>query len=288
MEDAEGETDMIPFEFEYYRPETIQEAVETYQNIQTGGKTVIFYGGGTEFITFARLNTVTADAVIDIKGIQECNVLTFQDDQLVIGAALSLNKINEANVFPLLGQTIKKIADHTSRNKISIGGNLTSRLIYREGVLPLLLAEANVKIASSEGELTIPFEDIFYQELKLSPGQFLVQIIIDKACTRLPFVSLKKTKMSKVGYPVVTVAAVMKNKQIQAAISGVCTYPFRSKKLEAALNDSSLTKEERVEKAVSLLPDTIISDLLGSAEYREFVLKNALLEAIDVLEVEQA
>ena len=58
----------------------------------------------------------------------------------------SLNKITDSKLFPLLGQTVKQIADHTSRNKITIGGNMNSELIYTESVLPLLLVDAKVKI----------------------------------------------------------------------------------------------------------------------------------------------
>ena len=110
----------------------------------------MFYSGGTEFITFARVNKLRADAVIDIKGIPECNVLEIHGDQLVIGAAVSLNKITDSKLFPLLGQTVKQIADHTSRNKITIGGNMNSKLIYKESVLPLLLVDAKVKITEGE------------------------------------------------------------------------------------------------------------------------------------------
>lgn len=279
---------MIPFDFEYYRPDTVQEAVKIFHKVRNEGKIVIFYSGGTEFITFARLNTITAEAIIDIKGIPECNVLEFQNDQLVIGTATSLNKISESNLFPLLGQGMKKIADHTSRNKITIGGNMGSRLIYRESVLPLLLADAKVKIVGVEGERIVPLTDVFDKELKLATGEFLVQILIDKTYIDLPFVSLKKTKMSKVGYPLVSVAAIVKDRNLRAAISGVCEFPFRSAELETALNDFTLKKAERVDKAVSLLPTAIINDQLASAAYREFVLKNTLSEAIDVLEVAQA
>ena len=63
----------------------------------------MFYSGGTEFITFARVNKLSADAVIDIKGIPECNVLEMHGDQLVIGAAVSLNKITEFKSVSLVG-----------------------------------------------------------------------------------------------------------------------------------------------------------------------------------------
>ncbi|MFZ7943494.1 FAD binding domain-containing protein [Neobacillus sp. 19] len=275
---------MIPFDFEYYKPDTISEAVNTFHDLQNQGKLVIYYSGGTEFITFSRINQLKADAVIDLKGIADCHVLEFQGDQLVIGSAVSLNQISESNLFPLLGKTVKKVADHTSRNKITLGGNLNSQLIYREGILPLLLSDAKVKIAGIEGELVLPLENVFTEELKLDAGQFLVQIIIDKNYTALPFVSIKKTKISKVSYPVVSIGALVKDQQIRAAFSGVCQYPFRSKQMEAALNESSLSKTERIDKAVTLIPSEIIDDIQASREYREFVLKNALLEIYDSLE----
>ncbi|MFK9090455.1 FAD binding domain-containing protein [Bacillus salipaludis] len=275
---------MIPFDFEYYKPQTISEAVQTFQELRNQGKQVMYYCGGTEFITFSRINKMEAEAVIDIKGLPDCHVFEQLGDQLVIGSAVSLNKISESNLFPLLGNTVKQVADHTSRNKITIGGNINSRLIYREGILPLLLTDAKVKIAGIDGETVLPLEDVFNQEVKLGAGQFLVQIFIKKSYMSLPFVCLKKTKISKIGYPVVSIAALVKEQQIHAAFSGVCEYPFRSSQVEAALNETSLSKAERIDKAVTLLPSQIVDDIQASREYREFVLKNALLEIVEGLE----
>ncbi|MFC4798599.1 FAD binding domain-containing protein [Neobacillus sp. GCM10023253] len=279
---------MIPFEFEYYKPASIQEAVQTFKSLQNQGKTVIYYNGGTEFITFSRINKMTAEAVIDLKGIPDCNVIEFQGEELVIGSSLSLNKISETDLYPLLSQTIKRVADHTSRNKITLGGNLNSRLIYRECLLPLLVADAKIKIAGDEGETTLPLNDIFDKEIKLNPSQFIVQILINKTNVNLPFVSLKKTKISKIGYPIVSLAAVEKDKQILAALSGVCEFPFRSSEMEAALNDTSLSIDERIDKALSRLPAQIIEDIQASAAYRQFVLKNTLREMLDNLEAAKA
>ena len=274
---------MIPFDFEYYQPTTIQEAIETFQRILKVGKTAIYYSGGTEFITFARTIQAYADAVIDIKGIPECHSLEIDGQQLIIGSAVSLNKISESTLFPLLGQTVKHIADHTSRNKITIGGNINSKLIYREGILPLLLTDAKVRIAGPGGEIVLPFTKVYQKEILLDAGQFIVQILIDSSFLHLNFASLKKTKMSKVGYPVVSISALMKDNQIRAAFSGVCPYPFRSEEIEHVLNDPSYNMNEQLEKIVSLFPEPIVSDSLGAAEYRQFVFKNALLEAVENL-----
>ncbi|MDR7000646.1 FAD binding domain-containing protein [Neobacillus niacini] len=274
---------MIPFDFEYYKPTTVTEALNIFEDIQKRGKKVIFYSGGTEFITFARMNKMAAEAVIDIKGIPDCQVLEVQGETLVIGSAVSLNKIVDSKLFPLLGQTVKGVADHTSRNKITLGGNINSGLMYREGVLPLLLSDAMVKIAGNEEKNILPLKDVFNKKLQLNSGQLLVQIIIDVSYASQKFICLKKTKISKVGYPVVTIAALIKDSKIRAAFSGVCDYPFRSSEIEAILNDTSLTNDEQIEKAVKGLPSPIVNDIQASAGYREFVLKNTLQETIEAL-----
>ena len=87
---------------------------------------------------------------------------------------------------------------------------------------------------------------------------------MDTSYIDLPYVSLKRTKISKVGYPVVSVAAIVKDNWIRVAFSGVCDYPFRSDKIEKILNDTSLPVDERVEKAVAHLPSVIVDDIQGS------------------------
>lgn len=276
---------MISFDFDYYKPSSLDEAVETFNRVHKLGKKVMYYSGGTEIITFARVNTISADAVIDIKGIPECNVLELQGDKLIIGAAVSLNKITESNLFPLLGQTVKQIADHTSRNKITIGGNMNSQFIYREGMLPFLVTDAKVMLAVKNEVEMHPLEDFFNK--KMDKMTFLVQIHVDTSYLDLPFINLKRTRMSKVGYPVVSVAALVKDNHIRVAFSGVCEHPFRSTVVEGVLNDTSLTELDRVDKAIAKLPATIVQDIYASAKYREYVLKNVLTDTLEALEAKK-
>ena len=49
----------------------------------------MYYSGGTEMITLARLNHVQTKAVIDIKAIRECQMSGFHDGFLITGSGLS-------------------------------------------------------------------------------------------------------------------------------------------------------------------------------------------------------
>jgi CO/xanthine dehydrogenase FAD-binding subunit len=277
---------MVPFDFTYHQPSSIQEAIQLFQTLQQQGKKPMYYAGGTEIITLSRLNLVFTEAVIDIKGIPECRTLRFDNNYLVLGAALSLTTIEEANVFPLLSKTASEVADRTARNQITLGGNICGQIFYREAVLPLLLTDSDVIIAGKDGLKRLPIQQVFQKQLQLHRGEFLVQIMTEQTYLSLPYRSIKKRKQWKVGYPLVTVAALKTNGQIRVAFSGVCPFPFRSQEIEERLNDRQLPLETRIDEALHHLPRPILDDIEGSAEYRLFVLKHTLFDIITELEGE--
>ena len=219
---------MIPFDFEYYKPESVAEAVGLFVELDRQGKQPLYFSGGTEIISMARLNSVFTQAVVDIKGIFECNVLEMRDNQLMIGAAVTMTRILESNLFPLLGKSGGRIADHTIRDKITLGGNLCGKIIYREAVLPLLLADCRVVIAGITGQKTVLIHEVFEQTFHLSKGELLVQFIVDQDFTTLPHVGIKRTRLDKIDYPLVSLAAIKKDRWIRIALSGLCAFPFRS------------------------------------------------------------
>lgn len=274
---------MIAFDFAYYQPATLEKAIQLYQKAVSMNKKAMYYSGGTEFITFARKGNVHADVIIDIKAIPECNLLEVSDGVLIIGAAVSLNDLANANIYPLLGEIARQIADHTSRNKITIGGNLNSKLIYKETILPLLLTDAKVEIYGSQGSRSVLLKETFKEYLQLSDEDLLTQIKIPIENISMPYSFVKRTRMSKIGYPVVSIATIIKDEQLQIAMSGVCPYPFRSEKLEEILNETNGTCDERIEKALKELPTKIVDDANGSASYRRFLIKQILKEMYEVL-----
>lgn len=282
---------MIPFDFEYYRPETAAEAVDMYANLSEQGKKAMYYGGGTEVISFCRLYQLFPQAVIDIKAIPEMNTLGNVNGQLEIGAAKTLNQIQESNLFPLLSQCGGRVADHTIRNKITLGGNLCATIPYRETSLALLLSEAELVIQGRGGQRTAPISEMFDESLRLEAGELLTAVRIDRECCAAPFVSLKKTgdgtvgyPQDRIGYPVVSAAGLKIGNSIRAAFSGVCVFPFRSAAVEAALNENGCPIDEKIERAAASLPAAIHDDMESSADYREFVLKNMIAEILERLE----
>jgi CO/xanthine dehydrogenase FAD-binding subunit len=282
---------MIPFDFEYYLPTTVEEAIETFHTLDKEGKQPTYYGGGTEIISFSRLNSFFTGAVIDVKALPQCRVLDYQDDQLVIGSAVTLTSIQEAHVFPLLSQGAGRVADHTIRGKITLGGNLLSRIPYREAILALLVADASLLLAGRQGLRTLPITELCKNTVKLDKGELLLSISLNRSFLTLPFISLKHTvegkvgyPQDKVGYPLVSMAALVKDGRLRVAVSGLGRFPFRSEQFEEQLNHKDSSREERITRALAHLPTPILADMEGSAGYREFILRNSLQEALQALE----
>jgi aerobic carbon-monoxide dehydrogenase medium subunit len=275
---------MLPFDFEFYQPETLEEAVHLYQYLDQQGKQPMFYSGGTELITLGRIDMAYTEAVIDIKGIAECNVMQVSGDHLLLGSTLSLTKIEEANLFPLLTKTASEVADHTARGKITLGGNICARIFYREAVLPFLIADSQLFITGPEGKKVVPINDVFQGQLKLKNGELLVQLVTENRFVKAPYFSMKRRQQWETGYPLITVAALKIAEEIRVAVSGLCPFPFRSLQMEETLNNRLYSVEERVERALSMLPNPILDDIEGSADYRLFVLRHLLMDVLAALD----
>ncbi|MED2971326.1 FAD binding domain-containing protein [Fictibacillus sp. B-59209] len=275
---------MLSFEFDYYHPTSIEEAVQLFHTLDEERKYPLYYSGGTEIITLGRLNLVYTNAVIDIKGIPECNVMESHGDSFVTGAALSLTAIEEHNGFPLLSKAASGVADHTARNKITIGGNICGQIFYREAVLPYLLTDSKIVAAGMDGNRTVALMNVFNKTLSLKRGEFLVQLQTDKHYLDLPYHCVKKRQQWDTGYPLVTIAAIKAEEGIRVAFSGVCPFPFRSREMEKALNANGASLQDRILASLKHLPTPVLDDIEGSSQYRLFVLKNTLFDILEELE----
>ena len=272
---------MIPFNFIYYRPDSLKEAAEIFSELQPKMKTVVYYAGGSEIISMCRTGSIRPEAVIDIKNIPELILMSLDSQKLHIGSVCTLNQISESKLFPLMRLSCSRIADHTNQCRITLGGNLCGTIIYRETSLPLLLIDAEITLYSTEGERTVPFLSVFHKQMQLKPGEIIVQVHVPVWALSARYSHIKKTANEKIDYPLVSAAAIWKDNNLRIAFSGVCSYPFRSYEIESVLNDRTKSCEKRAEIASNLLPEQVYSDVEGSGEYRLFVLKNTLQELLE-------
>lgn len=178
--------------------------------------------------------------------------------------------------------TAGRIADHTNQNRITLGGNVCGCIIYRETVLPLLLAEAKVFIFDGNTEIEKDFNEIFNKRINIKDNEIVTKFVIDTKYLNMPYAHIKKTKSDKIDYPLLTVVAINGNNHLKIAFSGLTSFPFRSKEVENILNNNLLTRQEKVNKIIVNLPENAMDNIDGSKTYREFVLKNTIDKILDI------
>ncbi|MDN4526696.1 FAD binding domain-containing protein [Fictibacillus fluitans] len=274
---------MQTYDFDYYLPKTVEEGIRLFQQLEGEGKSPVYYSGGTEIITLGRLNLVETNAVIDIKTISECKELTVRNNRLIVGSALSLTAVEERNLFPLLSKAASGVADHTARNKITVGGNICGQIFYREAVLPFLLADSDAVIAGKNGLRKAPVHQVFNRKLMLQKGEFLVQLHTDQRYLTMPYVCVKRRQQWDTGYPLITLAVLKTKTEIRLAVSGLCSFPFRAFEMEKAIGQGG-PLPDRVQEALRHVPQPVLDDVEGSSGYRMFVLEHMLEDLISRLE----
>jgi len=268
---------MLAYDFEYYLPDTLQEAFDIYTAVQNEGKHPFYYGGGTEIISMSRVFNLKPDAVIDIKNIPECSGIGTDGSRLIFGAASTLSAIQEADLFPLLSLAASRVADHTIQCKLTLGGNLAGTIIYHETLLPLLLADSTIEIFGSMGSRSVPIADVLSNGKKLAPGELIIRVNVDQQITNLKYFHIKKSKTEKIGYPLISLCAVYSGGDLRLAASGLSEYPFRFNSTKVKGSHSAA---DIAEQLAAQIPAPVLDDLEGSANYRLFIFKKTVEKII--------
>lgn len=279
---------MIPFEIEYIRPATLEDAGAAYAEATADGRSVRYLSGGTELVTMARDGKLRFDTLIDLKRIPETTVVDEQG--MTFGACLKLSTLTDrlpaGGGAGLLRRTAHGVADRTTRNSITLGGNICGMLPYRETLLPFLLFDGSVEICGPHGRRKTPVAEIFDKRLKLAQGEFVVSLELGPEAAELDGFYQRKTRDPRIDYPLVTLCMAGGTDALRFAVSGAFGAPSRNEAAEQALNralGAGQSAGEAAEAAAAVVDGSFRSDMRGSAEYRRALLIESLIAGIEEL-----
>lgn len=270
---------MISKDFVYIKPDNLKEAYEAYKNFEQKGLSSYYLSGGTEIVTFTRKGVLNPDVLIDLKKIKECSDIYFDNDNLIIGSSVPLNNLIDSNYSKIFSKSTRFIADRTTRNRITVGGNIVGQLPYREAVLPMLILDAKVRIFGSDGLKEENINQIFDKNLKINKGDIVVQFVIKKDYLNLDFYYDRKVFYSRVDYPIISILFV-KDEKLKMAITGAFSFPIRDFESEEILNRDDLDFNKKIENLVQKFFPLFKSDFRSSKEYRIELFKIILSDAL--------
>jgi len=167
-------------DFEYFAPKTLEEALTLLDKHRDECKII---AGGQSLLVLMRLRLVASEYLVDIKGVSELNYIKSDAKEgLRIGALGTHRSIEESPAmkdgFRVLGEMERRLASVQTRNLGMIGGNICHGDPAGDPVPVLIALKATLKVASLEGERTMPVEDftLDYFETALEPHELLTEI----------------------------------------------------------------------------------------------------------------
>jgi aerobic carbon-monoxide dehydrogenase medium subunit len=286
-------------DFEYYRPETINEALILYKTTGSGAKLL---AGGTELVNEMRLGKTQPEIVIDLKSIQEMDFIDLNKDGLRIGA---LYRVRDAELSQPLRRSSYNALSHAAgtlgspqvRNKATIVGNVCRCSPSADLIPPLIALGASARIKTATTDRNIAVEDMLLGPGKtvLKPGDIVTELNIPamRAYTGCSYCKLSPRKsldLAVVGVSAMirTNSTISKCVEARIVLGAVAPTAIRAKKAESVLTGSNLS-QQIIEQAAKTAAEECnpIDDVRASAWYRKKMVsvaaKRAVAQAIEEL-----
>lgn len=283
-------TRLIPAEFAYHRPSSLQEALHLIREIP--GARVL--AGGTDLLIQIKTGEVKPEAVVQVLDLPELGVLDTEGG-LTVGAAVPLYRLEEqpllASRYSALHEAVLALASVQIRTMATLGGNLCNASPSADTAGPLIVLGAEAELAClSKDQIArrrVRLDQFFTGPgaTVLRPGELLAALHLSEpppdsgsAFLKLGRVTLDMAKVSASAY---LERSGNRVKTVRLAIGGAAPTPVRAQAVEQALAGAVFRRAE-VEKAVQRVRENIspIDDVRSTAEYRRLMAPVLLRDAI--------
>ncbi len=279
---------MIPGEFDYYSPTSLDEALAL---LRQHGDDAKILAGGQSLIPAMRFRLAAPKVLIDLNRVTGLSHITEVNGHLAIGALTRESDVDESALvkqkYPLLADTARVIADPLVRNMATVGGNLAHADPANDHPATMLAYGAQVVAVGPGGQRTIPIDDFFVDlfENSLADDEILTEIRIPAPAAHSGGCYLKMER--KVGDYAIAAVAVQLTlagdtcAAVRIGLTNVSAVPMRAKGAEAALLGKSLTEDNIKAAGVAASQECEPSaDLRGSEAYKRDMVRVLTARAI--------
>src|SRR5215218_756626 len=239
---------MIPAQFDYEAPATLDEAVALLASDLDGAKVL---AGGHSLIPAMKLRLAQPQLLVDIARIKSLSYIREEGDQILIGATTTHYQLESSdllkNICPLLPECAGSIGDVQVRNKGTIGGSVAHSDPAGDWPAAVLALDTDLVLVGTSGERTVKAENFFVHLLTtdLQPGEILREIRIRKPSGRFGH-AYQKVPHPASGFAVVGIAVHLEMnddgscKAARVGVTGVGAKAYRAQGVETALAGTNL------------------------------------------------
>jgi carbon-monoxide dehydrogenase medium subunit len=277
---------MIPAEFDYEVPESLDEAIAM---LQRNGEEAKLLAGGHSLIPLMKLRLAAPALLIDLRRLPGLHSVQRENGNWRIGALTSHATLEHTPELGLASTVAATIADPQVRNRGTIGGSLAHGDPASDLPGMLLACEGSVTLQGPGGQRSVAAADLFqdYMETAIAPDEVLTEVRIP-ALDGYGFGYRKFNRRSE-DWAMVAVSALVKRsgeicEDVRVALTNMGSVPIRAVAVEAALRGQPLTPESISAAAAHAADGTDPpADLNASADYKRHLARvlcaRALTEA---------
>ena len=267
--------------FEFFEPTTLAEASRLFATEHAQ-----LLAGGTDLVIGMKALTETPQSVISLQKIPGLTGITAETgNSISIGATTKVREVElSADIqqhHTALAEGASEIGSIQIRNLATIGGNIAHASPAADTVAGLLVADAQVDIASADGERTVPIKELFTGpgQTVLTPGEIITRFRLPSPASGSHYIKHKIREVMDLAFIGVAAAVNLDNGTITDArigLAAVAPTPIRATEAEDLLKGNTPTPELLVQAGeAAAAASSPISDLRCSAEHRR--------EMVDVL-----
>ena len=266
--------------FEFFEPTTLAEASRLF-----AAEHAQLLAGGTDLVIGMKALTETPQSVISLQKIAGLAGITRDGGGVSIGAMTKVRDIELSdeiqNGYTALAEGAAEIGSIQIRNLATVGGNIAHASPAADTVAALLALDAQVDIASADGERSVPIDTFFTGpgQTVLRAGELITRFRLPNLASGSHYIKHKIREVMDLAFIGVAAAVEMANGTITGArigLAAVAPTPIRAREAEALLAGKSLTDALLAEAGeAAAAACSPISDLRCSAEHRR--------EMVDVL-----
>jgi aerobic carbon-monoxide dehydrogenase medium subunit len=262
---------MIPAEFDYVAPETLDDALRA---VREGGEEAKLLAGGHSLLPLMKLRLATPTLLVDLRKVPGLTGLERSNGGFKIGAMTPHAVLERSPELGVLSRAAGTIADPQVRNRGTIGGSLAHGDPAADLPAVLLVTEGSVTLRGEGGERTVAASDLFhdYLETAVEPGEVLTSVEVP-AFDGWGFGYQKFNRRSE-DWAMVAVSVLVKSadgqcEDVRIGLTNMGSVPLRATSAEEALRGQPLNAESIARAAEQAAEGTDPpADLNASSEYK--------------------
>ena len=265
--------------FDYYRPETVAEAIELLSSVD-GARPI---AGGHSLLPAMKLRVANPSAVVDLTFIEGLKDISQDGDTITIGALAKHAAVCVSELLrdqnKMISFTARQIGDPQVRNRGTIGGSIAHADPAADYPTVLRALGATINVSGPDGDRSIAADDFFVDlfTTALADGELVTSVEIPAYSTGQGG-SYQKHRHPASSYAVVGAAAFVtvdggNCTEARIAVGGVTGKAERCEAAEAALVGNAVDAET-ITAAAAKVPDALsnpMGDAYASGEYRVYL-----------------